>query len=203
MASAQATARGLCPWCRNSLLPGCCAQCLQRVARRYRRQTPQLESQLPRRSNRHGQLRERLRRLRAQLAQRQRGTARLRAQLEESRERLRQRRKAHEERLADLASAQRRLGARACVPRAQFLQDPTRHQLGAFHIYQELSVVLTALQQERRRRCSELVELLPVKWLQTGAGPEALSLGQVQSLERSGVLQEEELRNLDASLSLL
>eukprot|EP00913_Durusdinium_trenchii_P003381 g3130.t1 len=67
----------------------------------------------------------------------------------------------------------------------------------------DVGMVSAALQQERRRRCSDLIELLPVKWLHMGSGQDVLSLGQVQSFERSGVLGEDELHHLEAALMLL
>lgn len=150
-----------------------------------------------------GQLRQRLKVLRAQLQERNASNALRKRHLEEFRERLRRRRSVHEEHWAAWQSGRRRLDAKAAVSRAQFLQNPARHQLGAFHVYQELSVVSAALQQERRRRCSDLIELLPVKWLHMGSGQDVLSLGQVQSFERSGVLGEDELHHLEAALMLL
>lgn len=203
-----------CPCCHGQLLPGCCGNCLQRVARRWdKRQVQQsreaLESLLERCPHRHlkiqrcGQLRQRLKLLRSQLQQRSAQNSLRKGQLEEYRERLRRRRSAHEENWAAWQTGRRRLDAKVFVSRAQFLKDPGRHQLGAFHVYQELSVVTAALQQERRRRCNELVEFLPVKWLHMGSGQDVLSLGQVQTFQRSRVLQEDELHHLEAALMLL
>lgn len=93
------------------------------------------------------------------------------------------------------------------MSRDEFLRDPAQHSqsLGAFHVYQELSVVRLALQAERRRRCADLVAILPLKWIVSGdsGGDRTVTLAQVQSFTATGVLKDDELKDLEAALSIL
>lgn len=99
------------------------------------------------------------------------------------------------------------------MSRDQFLRDPARHSstIGAFHVFQELHVVGQALRQERRRRCAEVVEIFPLKWIHSGssggaavAGDRTVTLGQVQSFTAPGIFQDSELRaSVDAALTFL
>ncbi|OLQ10051.1 hypothetical protein AK812_SmicGene6262 [Symbiodinium microadriaticum] len=207
----------MCAWCHGSLRGAVCGHCLCRVVRQWDRRgaaaelegaKAALEPDFARWSQRAAlrarchEMQRRLRALRGALATAAESRAERRRALEERRASLRQRRRDHEQRASGLSTALRRLRARTW-----FLEDPSRYsvELGAFHVYQELAVILDALRQERRRRCSLLVELFPVKFLSAGSAPRdvTLSLCQVQNCDRSGVLQEEECRSLEAAISLL
>jgi len=65
--------------------------------------------------------------------------------------------------------------------------------------------VSAALQKERRRKCAELVELFPLKWIVSdgAASMPTVTLGQVESFVAMGVLQDEELKDLEAALVFL
>lgn len=131
-----------------------------------------------------------------------------RKQLEESTDKLLERRRRHEARAVQWASARRQLEMkRSRISREEFLQDPAQHHavLGAFHIYQELYVVSSALQAERRRRCAEAASVFPLKRIGSGDAPSlhTLTLGQVQCFTGLGVLRDEEVRDLRAALSFL
>lgn len=164
-------------------------------------------SRRPALRERHAVLVERLAELRA-AAERRAAAVRLRRrQLEMRRDELRERRRRHETLASGWAAAWRSLEAKRCrISCDEFLRDPAKHSLtlGAFHVYQELSVVRSALQGERRRRIAELVEIVPLKWIvREDGGDRTVSLGQVQSFVVPGVLQEDELKDLEAALSFL
>jgi len=214
-----------CPWCRQPLPPACCGGCVSRAARSARHtdsgvlagevQATQrvLAASLAQASRRlalrerRTLLAERVLELRAAAERRGLTVLARRRHLEERREDLRVRRRRHEVRAAEWAPAKRRLeGKRSRVSRDEFLRDPMQHvtTLGAFHVLQELSVVSTALQAERRKRCAELVALFPLKWIVSDAsGDHTVTLGQVQSFGVAGVLQEQEIQDLEAAISML
>lgn len=162
-------------------------------------------------AERRARLAERVAQLRADWQRRATAVRAGRRRLEERGAELRERRRRHEARAAEWLAAKRRLEAkRPRVSRGQLLRDPARHAagLGAFHAYQELSVVCLALQQERRRRCSELAEVFPLKWILSASagassGDRAVSLGQVHSFAAPGLLEEDEIKDLTAALSFL
>lgn len=131
-----------------------------------------------------------------------------RKQLEESTQKLFERRRRHEARAVQWATARRQLEVkRSRISREEFLQDPAQHYavLGAFHVYQELSVVSTALQTERRRKCAEAASVFPLKRIGSGDAPSlhTMTLGQVQCFTGMGVLRDEDVRDLRAALSFL
>lgn len=210
-----------CPWCRKPLPPACCPVCLNRAAKGIRRIDAQaaadssqraLEIALSEHSHalalherRHAML-ERNTQLRA-LAERRAVVVRSRRrQLQERDEELRERRRRHEIQAAEWAVARRRLDAKHFkVSREDFFRDPCQHRetLGAFHIYQELSVASHKLQLERRRRCAEIVTAFPLKWIGSTGGDYTVTLGQVQSFTPSGVLHFEEFKDLHAAVSHL
>lgn len=160
------------------------------------------------RRERHDVLAKRLQKLRVTAAVRTAQVDAIRRRAEQGRQFLGERRCRHQTRAAQWAAAHRRLEAkRSRVSRNDFLRDPARHAaaLGAFHAFQELSVVDLALQQERRRWCLEVVSFLPLKWIRSDSaiGDHTVTLGQVQSFLTTGVLQDDEQQNLEAALPLL
>lgn len=212
-----------CPWCRQPLPPACCATCLNREARHTHRVDINTAAEAMQRAlaisisqwsrrpalrERHAVLVDRLADLRATTERRTAAVRMRRRQLEERRDELRERRRRHEARAAEWATAWQRLEAKRCrISRDEFLRDPAQHSqsLGAFHVYQELSVVRLALQAERRRRCADLIAILPLKWIVSGdfGGDRTVTLAQVQSFTATGVLKDDELKDLEAALSML
>lgn len=92
---------------------------------------------------------------------------------------------------------------RPVTTREQFLLNPEKHRtLGAFHVYQELLDVNLRLVGERRRRCAEVVGLFPYKVI-VSEGDATVTLGQVESFKVMGMLQEEEMRDLQAATTFL
>lgn len=165
-------------------------------------------SRRPALRERHAALVERLADLKATTERRSAAVRTRRRQLEERRVELRERRRRHEARAAEWATAWQRLEAKRCrVSRDEFLRDPAQHSqtLGAFHVYQELSVVRLALQAERRRRCADLIAILPLKWIASGGcgADRTVTLAQVQSFAATGVLKDDEVKDLEAALSIL
>ncbi|CAE8635936.1 unnamed protein product [Polarella glacialis] len=206
----------------------CCASCLNRVAKQWNRKDARLGSeaqgQLVSLLEQCSELRswsalqqrrqivcDRLADLRVQAGRRAESLTDRRGLLSTRREALQEQRRRHEARATEWLAARRRLEAKRAqffrVSRDQFLRNPAEHsaQLGAFHIYQELSVVTLALQEERRRRCGEIVANFPLKWIQMGSSAAdcTVTLGQVHSFGITGVLQDDELQNLEAALALL
>mmetsp|Transcript_11145 Transcript_11145/g.29658 ORF Transcript_11145/g.29658 Transcript_11145/m.29658 type:complete len:537 (+) Transcript_11145:61-1671(+) len=224
-----------CPWCRQPLPPAYCAGCVNRAARQggqggqagrptdaanaaaaeaSQRALAASLAQWSRRltlRERRVLLLERVSELRAASERQTTGLRLRRRQLEERREDLLERRRRHEARAAEWAVARRRFETkRSRVSRDEFLRDPSLHSttLGAFHMYQELSVVAAALQAERRRRCVELLAVFPLKWIVSGGAvsgdsDQTVTLGQVQAFPAAGVLQDEELKDMEAALTFL
>lgn len=130
-----------------------------------------------------------------------------RRELERRRAALKERRQRLELLFAEWELASRGIQAKKSqTSREEFLKDPRRHSsaLGAFHALQELSVVSSALQQERRHRCLELAGYLGLKWLQSECvGDHTVTLGQVQNFTVSGVLQDEAYQDLMAGAAFL
>eukprot|EP00928_Gymnodinium_smaydae_P023613 TRINITY_DN19419_c1_g1_i1.p1 TRINITY_DN19419_c1_g1~~TRINITY_DN19419_c1_g1_i1.p1 ORF type:complete len:511 (-),score=122.01 TRINITY_DN19419_c1_g1_i1:147-1679(-) len=208
-----------CRWCGHPIPPACCAPCLNRLVRS--RRTPatggscttlpgDFASLLAERTpalalaERRALLRERLPELRDASLRRAAAAQARRRQIEERRELLRERRRKQEVRSAALLAVRQRLEAkRPAVPRDVFLRDPARHsaEIGAFHVYQELSVVSSALQAERRRRCAEVLDALPLKWIASGAS--GASVDDATILGQAGGSDDEQPRDRDAAFALL
>lgn len=66
-------------------------------------------------------------------------------------------------------------------------------------------MVRSSVQAERRRRIAELVSYLPLKWIvrEDAGADRTVSLAQVQSFGAPGVLQDDELKDIQAALSFL
>ncbi|CEL99122.1 unnamed protein product [Vitrella brassicaformis CCMP3155] len=86
----------------------------------------------------------------------------------------------------------------------RFLDDPPCNVagLGAFHIYQELKAVMEAMQTERRKKCSELICLFPLKKIVCN-GQKMLTLAEVESFQASGEMPFEREMEVEAALSFI
>lgn len=217
--------RASCPWCRRPLILACCGSCLNKEGRRPsgRRdaataaaetltqiltQWKNLQARALLVEETRARVAARVADLRSQVERRAAALRTSSAQLEKRKAELVERRRQYESSTAECSAAKRRLDAKKVrLSRDQFLKDPARHSaalnLGAFHIYQELSVATLALQENRKRRCLALVDLFPWRWVLTNDGDQTMTLGQVPSLTAPGVLQEEEFRDLSAAVSFL
>eukprot|EP00929_Paragymnodinium_shiwhaense_P109737 TRINITY_DN76242_c0_g1_i1.p1 TRINITY_DN76242_c0_g1~~TRINITY_DN76242_c0_g1_i1.p1 ORF type:complete len:712 (-),score=127.73 TRINITY_DN76242_c0_g1_i1:139-2274(-) len=176
------------------------------------------------------ELKTRVAELRKEFGQRLGAAKARQASLERRREALKERRKAHDTKAEEWRRERRRLEAKKSrISRHEFLRDPSQYMasLDAFHVFRELAVVHEALQAERRQKCSELLAIYPLRWMVTteDAGAkgglvegerrrsssegtdrppvQTVSLGQVQSFAVKGVLQEEEIKDMEAGLSYL
>jgi len=212
-----------CPWCQQTLPPACCSTCLNSLTQQQNQVDAKASVEVAQRAvaaslrewsrrlalrEKHALLSERLAGLHSAADRRSSAVRARRRHLEARREDLRERRRRHEARASEWAAAWRRLEVKRCrISRDEFLRDPAQHSqtLGAFHIYQELSVVRSSVQAERRRRIAELVSYLPLKWIvrEDAGADRTVSLAQVQSFGAPGVLQDDELKDIEAALSFL
>jgi len=197
---------GICTGCRGETSEGRLSGCVQAPQHAIAASLSRW-SRRPALLERHAKLAERLRELRSAVQQRTAAAQTGRQQVEVKREELRELRRRHETRVSEWAAACRHLEAKRCrISRDEFLRDPAKHRqtLGAFHIYQELSVVRSAVQAERRSQISKLVDIFPLKWIvREDGGERTVSLAQVQSFLVAGVLQDDALKDVEAALSFL